>query len=208
MRVAIIKYNAGNIRSVNFALHRLGVEGEVTDDPDAIRGADRVIFPGVGEATTAMKYLRERGLDEVIPSLKQPVLGICLGLQLLCERSEEGNTECMGVFPHLVRRFEAAGTQTDGHDPNERLKVPQIGWNTVRHDHHGVFADPELAADPHMYFVHSFYADEGPCTAATTDYGITFASALRKDNFHAVQFHPEKSSDAGHLLLKAFLELG
>lgn len=205
MRVAIVKYNAGNIRSVDFALHRLGVEGEVTDDPDTLRSADRVIFPGVGEAGTAMNYLRERGLDEVIPSLTQPVLGICLGLQLLCEWSEEGDTDCMGVFPHRVRRFDPSHA---GGDHRQRLKVPQIGWNTVRHDGEGVFADPVQAAEPYMYFVHSFYAEDGPCTAATTEYVVRFASALRKDNFHAVQFHPEKSAEAGHLLLKAFLELG
>lgn len=203
MRVAIVKYNAGNIRSVDFALHRLGVEGEVTDDPEALRSADRVIFPGVGEATTAMAYLRERGLDEVIPSLRQPVLGICLGLQLLCEWSEEGDTECMGVFDHRVRRFDPDRTREDG---RERLKVPHIGWNTVQHDGEGVF--DLQSAEPYMYFVHSYYAEDGPSTAATTEYIVRFASGLRKDNFHAVQFHPEKSAEAGHLLLKAFLELG
>ncbi|NNF03638.1 MAG: imidazole glycerol phosphate synthase subunit HisH [Rhodothermales bacterium] len=203
MRVAIVKYNAGNVRSVEFALHRLGVEGEVTDDPEKLRSADRVIFPGVGEAGTAMAYLRERRLDEVIPTLTQPVLGICLGLQLLCESSEEADTRCMGVFPHVVRRFEAG---FESGDSRARLKVPQIGWNTVQHDGDGVFS--ALPADPHMYFVHSYFAADGPCTAATTEYGVRFASALRKDNFHAVQFHPEKSADAGHALLKAFLELG
>lgn len=203
MRVAIVKYNAGNIRSVAFALHRLDVEGEVTDDPEALRSADRVIFPGVGEAATAMNYLRERGLDQVIPSLTQPVLGICLGLQLLSEHSEEADTECMGIFPHRIRRFDPSRM---GGDHQQRLKVPQIGWNTVHHDGQGVFTG--LPDDPYMYFVHSYYAEDGPCTAATTDYVVPFASALRKDNFHAVQFHPEKSAEAGHLLLKAFLELG
>lgn len=217
MSVAIVRYNAGNVRSVEFALRRLGVEPVLTDDPDELRAADRVIFPGVGEARSSMAYLRERGLDEVIRSLTQPVLGICLGLQLLCEHSEENDTTCLGVFPHQVRKFRslpgAPGFAEEGGTPNlrhsakdlHRLKVPQIGWNRVRHDGAGVFAGVE--AEPYMYFVHSYYAETGPMTVAKTEYGIPFSSGMRRDNFHAVQFHPEKSADPGSTLLRAFLDV-
>jgi len=196
MSVAIVRYNAGNVRSVEFALRRLGVEPILTDDAAALRAADRVIFPGVGEASSAMRYLRERGLDDVIRSLTQPVLGICLGLQLLCAHSEENNTDCLGIFPNHVKRF-----------PKTLLKVPQIGWNTVQHDGQGVFEG--LPDDPYMYFVHSFAAEvpDGTTPAAVTDYGVPFASALRAGNFHAVQFHPEKSADTGAALLKTFLAI-
>ena len=191
--VAIVKYNAGNVRSVQFALARLGVEPVLTDDPAALRAASHVIFPGVGEASSAMAYLRERGLDQVIPTLEQPVLGICLGLQLLCKHSEEADTTCLGVFHTDVRRFQGDA------------KIPQIGWNTVHHDGSGLFADiPEAA---HFYFVHSFYAEPSTEQIARTEYIVPFASALSHDNFHAVQFHPEKSADVGSQLLQNFLSL-
>ncbi|MEQ9105820.1 MAG: imidazole glycerol phosphate synthase subunit HisH [Rhodothermales bacterium] len=204
MSIAIVRYNAGNVRSVEFALRRLGVEPLLTDDADELRAADRVIFPGVGEARSSMSYLRERGLDEVIRSLTQPVLGICLGLQLLCEHSEENDTTCLGVFPHRVRKFNnlPGAPRPDG--THAALKVPQIGWNRVRHDGKGVFTGEE--AEPYMYFVHSYYAETGPLTVAETEYGIPFSSGMRRDNFHAVQFHPEKSADPGAALLRAFLD--
>lgn len=205
MSVAIVRYNAGNVQSVIFALHRLGVEPTLTDNPDELRAADRVIFPGVGEARSSMAYLRERGLDAVIRSLTQPVLGICLGLQLLCEHSEENDTACLGVFPHRVRKFRSSpGTPGPGGEA-PRLKVPQIGWNRVRHDGKGVFTGVE--AEPYMYFVHSYYAETGPVTVAETEYGVPFSSGMRRDNFHAVQFHPEKSADPGAALLRAFLDV-
>lgn len=192
-QVAIVKYNAGNVRSVQFALARLGIEPLLTDDPAALRAASHVIFPGVGEASSAMAYLRERNLVETITSLTQPVLGICLGLQLMCKHSEEGDTECFGLFEEQVRRFRGDA------------KIPQIGWNTVRHDGSGLFAG--IPPDAHFYFVHSFYAEPGPDQVATTEYIVPFASAMVKDNFHAVQFHPEKSADVGSQLLKNFLSM-
>ena len=192
-QVAIVKYNAGNVRSVQFALARLGVEPLLTDDPAALRAASRVIFPGVGEASSAMRYLREHGLDEVIPSLTQPVLGICLGLQLMCRHSEEADTTCFGIFDTDVKRFRGDA------------KIPQIGWNTVHHDDSPLFAG--IPQDTHFYFVHSFYAEPGHQQTASTEYIVPFASAMNKGNFHAVQFHPEKSADVGSQLLKNFLAL-
>lgn len=192
-RVAIVKYNAGNVRSVQFALARLGVEPLLTDDPAALRAASHVIFPGVGEASSAMRFLREHGLDEVIPSLTQPVLGICLGLQLMCRHSEEADTTCFGIFDTDVKRFQGAA------------KIPQIGWNTVHHDESALFAG--ISQDAHFYFVHSFYAEPGAEQAASTEYIVPFASAMNKGNFHAVQFHPEKSADVGSRLLQNFLAL-
>lgn len=191
--VAIVKYNAGNVRSVQFALARLGVEPLLTDDPAALRAASHVIFPGVGEASSAMRYLREHGLDEVIPSLTQPVLGICLGLQLMCRHSEEADTTCFGIFDTDVKRFRGDA------------KIPQIGWNTVLHDNSPLFAG--IPQDAHFYFVHSFYAEPGSEQAASTEYIVPFASAMNKGNFHAVQFHPEKSADVGSQLLRNFLAL-
>jgi glutamine amidotransferase len=191
--VAIVKYNAGNVRSVQFALARLGVEPLLTDDPAALRAVSHVIFPGVGEASSAMRYLREHGLDEVIPSLTQPVLGICLGLQLMCRHSEEANTTCFGILDADVKRFEG------------NAKIPQIGWNTVHHDDSPLFAG--IPQDAHFYFVHSFYAESGPDQIAATEYIVPFASAMSKGNFHAVQFHPEKSADVGSQLLQNFLSL-
>lgn len=193
MQVAIIKYNAGNIRSVDFALKRLGVEASITDDHDEIRNADRVIFPGVGEASTTMEYLRNRRLDELIRALKQPVLGICLGLQLMCTSSDEGDTDCIGIFDLKVERFEP------------RLKVPHMGWNSLGELRGRLF--DESFVDEFVYFVHSYYA---PCcgdTTALTEYINPFSAALERDNFFATQFHPEKSGPVGERLLKRFLAL-
>ncbi|MEO7984802.1 MAG: imidazole glycerol phosphate synthase subunit HisH [Bacteroidota bacterium] len=197
MNVAIIKYNAGNIQSVLFALERIGVQGVVTDDAGLIKAADKVIFPGVGEASTAMHYLKERELDELIISLKQPVLGICLGMQLLCSHSEENNTSCMKVFDKVaVKRFEPADAS---------LKVPQTGWNTIYDLQTELFHG--IPADSYCYFVHGYYAEKSPETIATTDYVQPYSSALRKDNFYGVQFHPEKSAGIGEQILKNFLAI-
>jgi len=193
MSIAVIKYNAGNIRSVQIALDRLGVSSIVTDDPEAIRSADKVIFPGVGEASSAMAYLKERQLDELIMSLKQPVLGICLGLQLMCSHTEEGDTECLGIFDNNVIRFP------------EKDKVPHMGWNSIDKLMGPLFKGVETGS--HVYFVHSFAAETGPEQIAETDYIMPFASALQKNNFYATQFHPEKSGDIGQMILKNFIEL-
>lgn len=193
MTVAVIKYSAGNIRSVQIALDRLGVDSEVTDDPDTIRRADKVIFPGVGEASSAMAYLKERGLDKLIVSLKQPVLGICLGLQLMCSRSEEGNTDCLGIFDNRILKFP------------DMDKVPHMGWNSIYGLKGPLFNGIEEGS--HVYFVHSFAAETGPDQIAETDYIMPFASALHKDNFYALQFHPEKSGDIGQKILKNFIEM-
>ena len=197
MKTVIIKYNAGNIRSVQFALERLGVNGIVSDDPAIIQSADKVIFPGVGEASTAMQYLRERKLDQVITGLKQPVLGICLGMQLLCQHSEENNTDCLGVFDVAVKRFESPV-------PNG-LKIPQIGWNNITGLYSTLFE--HVPENTYVYFVHSYYADLSPHTVATTNYVINYSSALQKDNFYAVQFHPEKSAEHGSRIIENFLKL-
>ena len=194
MSIAIVKYNAGNIRSVQFALQRLGVEAVWTDDPDTLRAADKVIFPGGGEASSAMQYLRERGLDEVLRGLRQPVLGICLGLQLFCRHSEEGDTPCLGIFDVGVRRFRSPG-----------LKVPHIGWNTLSNLRGPLFEG--MQDGNFVYFVHSFYAEMHPDMVAQADYGVPFSGALRRDNFYAVQFHPEKSGGVGQRILKNFLKL-
>ncbi|MFT6148177.1 MAG: glutamine amidotransferase [Saprospiraceae bacterium] len=191
--IAIIDYNAGNVQSVIFALKRLGVEAVLTKDMDMIRQADKVIFPGVGEASTTMKYLQELGLDKLIPTLTQPVLGICLGLQLLCEYSEEGHTKCLGIFPQKVVKFEP------------KLKVPHVGWNTIFDLKNGIF-NPALENE-YVYFVHSFYAELSEFTAATTDYIVPFSAALQKDNFYATQFHVEKSGSVGERILKNFIKM-
>lgn len=194
MDIAIIKYNAGNIQSVLYALDRIGATALVTDDVDAIRSADRVIFPGVGEASSAMEYLRDRGLDRVIRNLTQPVLGICLGMQLMCRHSEENDTSCLGIFDEDVRRFDAAG---------ENFKIPQIGWNTISDLKGAIFEGvPESS---YCYFVHSYHASLGPHTIAITDYIQPYSSALQKDNFTGVQFHPEKSAVVGERILQNFL---
>lgn len=193
MKTVIIRYNAGNIRSVMLALQRLGVSAVLSDDPDEIHSADKVIFPGVGEASSAMRYLRARRLDEVLRQLRQPVLGICLGMQLLCTHSEENDTDCMGIFPVKVRRFPPVH------------KVPQIGWNQLTATTSPLFVG--LEEEPYVYFVHSYYAEMSPYTIATADYGLPFSAALHRDNFYAAQFHPEKSSQAGERLLSNFLSL-
>jgi len=193
MDIAIIDYGAGNVRSVQFALERLGFTGELTADPDRIMRAEKVIFPGVGEASSAMEALRKFELDQVIPKLKQPVLGICLGLQLLCEWSEEGDTACLGVFPEKVRSFPSS------------LKVPQIGWNTLLQLHSALFAAvPENA---YAYFVHSYYVPVNAFTIAQSEYNLFFSAAMAKNNFYACQFHPEKSGRTGEQILKNFLRL-
>ncbi len=193
--IAIIDYNAGNVRSVLYALERLGVVATLTADPARIRAADKVIFPGLGEAGSTMKYLRERGLDEVIRGLKQPVLGICLGMQLLCAHSEEGDTPCLGIIPQEVRRFQ----------PEKGEKVPHMGWNTIEQLKSDLFSS-ELEGR-HVYFVHSYYVASGPYTIAVTDYIEPFSAALQKDNFYATQFHPEKSAQTGAAILRHFLAL-
>lgn len=199
MNLAIVRYNAGNIQSLLFALARLGIEPIISDDPDVLHGADKVIFPGVGEAGSAMAYLRERGLDKVITSLKQPVLGICVGMQLLCAHSEESDTVCMGVFDAKIRRFAPKP------DDRQRFKVPQIGWNTLSATPHPLFA--KLPQEFYVYYVHSYAAELSPFTIATTDYVQSFSGGLHKENFYAVQFHPEKSGEAGAQILQNFLDL-
>ena len=194
--IVIIKYNAGNIQSVLFALERIGVEAEVTDDTKKIQLANRVIFPGVGEASTAMHYLKERGLDTVIKNLKQPVLGICLGMQLMCKYSEENATDCLGIFDEKVKKFRA---------PSSELKVPQIGWNSIYSLKTALFNG--VKDDSFCYFVHSYYASIGAHTIATTNYNQPYSSGLHRDNFYGVQFHPEKSAKVGEQILKNFLAL-
>lgn len=193
MNVVIIKYNAGNIRSVDHALRRLGVSAKITDDPDSIVSADKVIFPGVGEAATTMKYLQERELDRLIAGLSQPLLGICLGQQLMCSWSEERDTSCIGIFNQPVRRFP------DG------LKVPHMGWNSLD-SVKGKLFDASLEGS-YVYFVHSYYVPVCEDTAAETEYMVPFSAAMQKDNFFATQFHPEKSGDPGHQILSNFLKL-
>ncbi|MEI6275192.1 MAG: imidazole glycerol phosphate synthase subunit HisH [Prolixibacteraceae bacterium] len=199
MKIAIIKYNAGNIQSVDYALKRLGVEASVTADHDEIRAADRVIFPGVGEASTTMAYLHEHKLDRLITDLKQPVLGICLGLQLMCRHSEEGNVDCLGIFDETVKRFVLDQNQLPS------MKIPHMGWNTITGLKSNLF-DPSIEGE-YCYFVHSFYATTGADTAAICSYPEPFSAALQKNNFYAVQFHPEKSGSVGAKILEKFLQL-
>ena len=199
MQLVIIKYNAGNIQSVLYALERIGVEALVTDDEALIKSADKVIFPGVGEASTAMSYLKERGLDTIIKYLTQPVLGICLGMQLMCAYSEENDTDCLGIFEEQVKKFNPDTiTQSD-------LKVPQIGWNTIADLQSPLFAD--IKENSYCYFVHGYYAAKGEHTIATTDYVLPYSAALHKNNFYGVQFHPEKSAAIGEQILKNFIKL-
>jgi glutamine amidotransferase len=195
MKLVIIKYNAGNIQSVLYALERIGREAVVTDDAAQIAAADRVIFPGVGEASTAMEYLRERGLDKLITGLRQPVLGICLGMQLMCSYSEENDTECLGIFEEKVKHFSGVGG----------LKVPQIGWNNIYDLRTPLFTG--VAERSYCYFVHGYYASLGAQTIGKTEYGQPYSSALHRDNFYGVQFHPEKSAEAGERILKNFIEM-
>ncbi len=191
--IAILKYNAGNIKSVQNALTRLGYDSIISDDPAELNNADKVIFPGVGEASSAMKYLTERGLDKTILSLKKPVLGICLGMQLMCRYTEEGDTRCLGIFDADVRLFPKVE------------KIPHMGWNnflTIRGD---IFKN--ISLDDDVYYVHSYYAEICSSTSATCDYILPFSAGMQKENFYATQFHPEKSAEKGELILKNFLGL-
>lgn len=193
MKIVIINYGAGNIQSIKFAIQRLGFESILSDNEEEIRNADKVIFPGVGEASSAMKKLRATGLDKVIPTLKQPVLGICLGMQLMCKYCEEGNTNSLNIFDVDVIKFD------------DSEKVPQIGWNQIENLKSNLFKG--ISEKEYVYLVHSFYAPLNKEAIATTNYGIKYASALQEKNFYGVQFHPEKSSKAGEQILKNFLEL-
>ncbi len=197
MKVVVIKYNAGNIRSVDYALKRLGIDAEVTAEKEKILTADKVIFPGVGEAGTTMKYIRRTKMDDLIRNLKQPVLGICLGLQLMCEHSEEGNTKCLGIFNEHVKKFRP--------EEKRKTKVPHMGWNSLNNVKSPLFE--QKLEGQYVYFVHSFYAGIGKDTVAITDYIVNFSAALQKDNFFATQFHPEKSGSVGEQILKNFIEL-
>jgi glutamine amidotransferase len=204
MKTIILKYNAGNIRSVSFALERNGITPIISDDKDEIRSADKIIFPGVGEASTAMKYLREHQLDQLICSLKQPVLGICLGMQLMCAYSEEGETSCLGIFNKRVKHFvPPPGNNKYGREGDS--KVPQIGWNTIYNLKSKLFKS--VKEKEYQYFVHGYYVELGENTIATTKYIKEYSSALQKDNFYAVQFHPEKSAAAGEQIIKNFIAL-
>ena len=209
MKVAVVKYNAGNIRSVDYALKRLGVEAVITADEAVLRAADKVIFPGVGEAETTMdflraggmdrlikEYLKEHNLDTIIKGLKQPVLGICLGMQLMCRHSEEGDVDCLGIFDTDVKRFISQRHED---------KVPHMGWNTIARTNSGLFKG--FTKEEFVYFVHSYYVPVNEYTAATTEYILPFSASLHKDNFYATQFHPEKSGSVGERILRNFLEL-
>ncbi|MEO6939775.1 MAG: imidazole glycerol phosphate synthase subunit HisH [Candidatus Kapaibacterium sp.] len=197
MKVVIVKYNAGNTRSVHFALERLGISAEVSDSPELIRSADKVILPGVGQAASAMAYLKQNALNETIKHLTQPVLGICLGMQLLCKHSEEGDTECLGIFDQDVIKLDSSNTPG--------MKVPHVGWNTLD-SLHGTLFDG-ISEGSFMYFVHSYYVGISEHTISRTDYTTTFSSAIHRNNFFGVQFHPEKSLRVGEQLLKNFLAL-
>ncbi len=194
MKLSIIKYNAGNIQSVSFALERLGIDFLITDNPEEIANSDKVIFPGVGEASTTMKYLQDTKLDKVITSLKQPVLGICLGMQLMCMHSEEYNTPCLGIFDEPVKKFLPQGD----------LKVPHMGWNKLTLSNN--WLDPSLENE-FCYFVHSYYVPVNENTSAITEYITPFSAAMHRDNFYAAQFHPEKSAAAGVKVLQSFLNV-
>ena len=197
MNIVIVKYNAGNIQSVQYALERIGASALVTDDHELIQSADKVIFPGVGEASTAMNYLQSRSLDVLLKGLQQPVLGICLGMQLMCQHSEENDTDCMGIFDEQVKLFQP--------EKSAGLKVPQIGWNMIRDLSTPLFKD--VPENSFCYFVHGYYASKGEHTIATTDYVLPYSAALHRDNFYVVQFHPEKSAVVGEQILKNFLTL-
>ena len=196
MKVSIIKYNAGNVQSVLFALERIGINAVVTDNISILKSSDKVIFPGVGEASSAMKYLKEKNLDDVIINLKQPVLGICLGMQLMCNYSEEGNTNCLGIFETEVKLFPTE---------SKKIKVPQIGWNTIYDLKTDLYKN--IKENEYMYFVHSYYAEVSEHTIAKTTYEIEYSSSLQKNNFYATQFHPEKSSDVGQNILENFIRI-
>ncbi len=199
MKIAIIKYNAGNVQSVLYALQRLGLNAIVTEDQEEIKTADKVIFPGVGNAFSAMDYLKKTGLDKLIISLRQPLLGICLGLQLLCKHSEEEDTECLGIFDVAVKKFL--------NNTNEKIvfKIPQMGWNTISNLSSPLFDG--IGENSFVYYVHSYYAELSPETIATTDYLVSYSAAIRKDNFYGVQFHSEKSADTGIKIISNFLKI-
>lgn len=194
MKVAIVKYNAGNVRSLTFALNRLGIEPVLTDDPDQLSAADKVIFPGQGEAGTAMRSLRENGLDKVLRELRQPFLGICLGMHLMCRFTEENDTACLGIIPEKVLRF-----------PGRAVKVPHMGWNDIARLESRLFED--IKEGDYFYFVHSYYVPQCEFTIASCEYPDSFSAAIQKDNYHAIQPHPEKSAGAGIKLLENFLKL-
>lgn len=193
MKVVLIKYNAGNVYSVSSALQRIGYDAVLSSDPEEIKSADKVIFPGVGEASSAMKFLITNGLSQLIPTLKQPFLGVCLGLQLLCQHSEENDTKCLGIFEEKVKLFPPQN------------KVPHMGWNSIACKDNLLFKN--LKENPYVYFVHSFYAELSKHTIAETNYIFPFSAGLQKDNFYALQFHPEKSGIIGEQILKNFIEL-
>lgn len=193
MKIAIIKYNAGNVQSVIYALQRIGLEPKLTDDVEYIQQADKVIFPGQGEASSAIRYLKSKKLDEMIVNLKQPVLGICIGLQLMCAHSEEGDTPCLGIFKEKVKKFP----------PKD--KVPHIGWNTLENKKGHLLNG--LRDDAYLYYVHSYYAEVGEETVGETNYILPFSAVMEKDNFYAIQAHPEKSGKDGEVILKNFLDL-
>jgi glutamine amidotransferase len=193
MKIVIINYGAGNIQSIMFAIERLGFNAVLSNNPEEIKAADKVIFPGVGEASSAMKMLLESGLDKLIPSLKQPVLGICLGMQLMCNKSEEGDTKGLGIFDVDVIKFSS------------KVKVPQMGWNQIYNLKSPLFEG--ISENEYMYLVHSYYAPNCTEAIATTNYEVEYASALQKDNFYGTQFHPEKSGDVGEQILSNFLKL-
>jgi len=196
MNIVILKYNAGNVRSVQIALERLGIVAALTDDHEVLLSADRVIFPGVGEASSAMKYLQEKKLDKLLINLKQPVLGICLGMQLMCSHSEENDTTCLGLYEETVRKFKFT---------HAREKIPQIGWNTIEHLNSPLFTGIEEGA--YCYFVHGYRADKGIHTIAETNYCGSYSSALQIRNFYGVQFHPEKSADVGSKIIENFINI-
>lgn len=193
MKVAVVRYNAGNVQSLSFALERLGVTPVITDDPELLKTSDKIIFPGQGEASSAMDYLKDRKLDIAIRELKQPFLGVCLGMQLMCEFSEENETECLGIIPATVKRFE------------DTRKVPHMGWNSVFSLEGPLFEN--VNENDYLYFVHSYYVEHCNQTTATSEYGIKFSAAIQEDNFHAIQPHPEKSAESGMQILKNFLEM-
>ena len=196
MDTVVIKYNAGNLRSVEFALSRLGINPIFSDEAETILQAQRIIFPGVGEASSAMKYLRERKLNEIILAANQPFLGICLGMQLMCKHSAENDTTCLGIFEESVQKFNPQ-------DP--ALKVPQIGWNTISDLKTPLFAN--IPEESYCYFVHGYFASKGEHTIATTDYAGLYSAALNKSNYYGVQFHPEKSADIGQKIIENFLKI-
>jgi imidazole glycerol-phosphate synthase subunit HisH len=196
MNIAIVKYNAGNTQSVIYALERLGIDANVTDDPQELWSADKVIFPGVGEASSAMRYLWDKNLDKILTDLRQPFLGICLGMQLMCSHSEENDVPCLNIFSEKVKRFPKQDDPT--------IKIPHMGWNTLTNLKSNLFK--EIPEDCYAYFVHSYYVEKTAHTIAETDYISPFSAAIQKDNFYAVQFHPEKSEKTGATILENFIK--